>query len=176
MSRQVINHEGKQAFSSFLGWGISTLLLWLLRRKFGGDGSSAQEPSKFTYDNVNSIGSCIPVVIGRGMIKTPIVSYYGDYDYRIYTEEYGVWSGLNIWPMLLSIIIPVLIQSKKSEIIQYTGTATINPDATAPPEQAVIPGTAVSGLGVGTFTIKSNNTKRIFILFRLATYNLLDRR
>ena len=84
MSRDIINHAGKQAFSSFTGWGISTMLLWLLRRSFGNDGSSVQEPSKFTYDNVNAISNAIPVVIGRGMIKTPLVSYYGDYDYKIY--------------------------------------------------------------------------------------------
>lgn len=109
MSRDIINHAGKQAFSSFTGWGISTMLLWLLRRSFGNDGSSAQEPSKFTYDNINAIGSAIPVVIGRGMIKTPLVSYYGDYDYKIYTEEYGAHSKLNVWPMILATLINLIV-------------------------------------------------------------------
>lgn len=85
------------------------MLLWLLRRSFGNDGSSVQEPSKFTYDNVNAIGNAIPVVIGRGMIKTPLVSYYGDYDYKIYTEEYGAHSKLNVWPMILATLINLIV-------------------------------------------------------------------
>ena len=147
------HRAGKNAFRSFLGWGISTLLLWLINRHRNNDNTNDMQPSKYTNDNTNSIGSAIPVAIGRVMIKNPLVSLYGDYDAQIYTEEYGAHSGLNVWPMLLSIIIPVLIQSNQSEVIQYTGNATINPDATAPPEQAVIPETEVSGIGAGSFTI-----------------------
>ena len=124
------HRAGKNAFHAFLGWGVSTLLLWLINRHRNNDNTNDMQPSKYTNDNTNSIGSAIPVAIGRVMIKNPLVSLYGDYDAQIYTEEYGAHSGLNVWPMLLSIIIPVLIQAKKSEVIQYTGNGTINPDAT----------------------------------------------
>ena len=122
MGKRIINNENKNQFSAFLGWGISTMLLWLLRRRFGNDGSSVQEPSKFTYDNVNAIGSAIPVVIGRGMIKTPLVSYYGDYDYKIYTEEYGAHSKLNVWPMILGTLINLIVSiSIPDKVIVHPG-------------------------------------------------------
>lgn len=101
-------------FRSFVGWGVSTLLLWLMNRNnnTGASNGATQEPSKYTNDNTNSIGSSIPVVIGRAMIKSPLVSYYGDFDYRAYTEEYGMHSKLNaraiLWPLILGILMTVI--------------------------------------------------------------------
>ena len=98
-------------FRSFVGWGVSTLLLWLINRhnNTGASNGATQEPSKYTNDNTNSIGSSIPVVIGRAMIKSPLISYYGDFDYRPYTEEYGMHSKLNARAILLPLIIGILL-------------------------------------------------------------------
>ena len=111
------NYAGKMAFSNFLGWGISTLLIWLFNRHHRKDNSStSQQPSDFTSSNVNTIGSPIPVVIGRGMIKSPLISFYGDFKYRIYTEEYGAHSKLDIGSALLQfllMLIPALLTPDK---------------------------------------------------------------
>ena len=97
---------GKSCWNAFLGWGISTLLLWLLNRNNSSSSSdNSQEPSKYTDSNVNQIGSAIPVVLGRATVKNPLVSFYGDFDYRPYTEEYGMHADIS-WS---SILIPLLI-------------------------------------------------------------------
>ena len=73
--------------NSFIGWGISTLLLWLFYRhnRSGSDTSTSQKAANNTTNNTNTIGNPVPFVLGRGMIKNPLVSYYGDFSYRIYT-------------------------------------------------------------------------------------------
>lgn len=103
------HRAGKNAFHAFLGWGVSTLLLWLINRHRNNDNTNDMQPSKYTNDNTNSIGSAIPVAIGRVMIKNPLVSLYGDYDAQIYTEEYGAHSGLNVWPALVMFLIQLIM-------------------------------------------------------------------
>ena len=100
---------GRRAFNAFVGWGISTLLLWLFTRNRGDGNTTSQQASKFTDSNSNQIGSAIPVVLGRALIKNPLISYYGDFRADIYTEEYGAHSGFNLgailWPMVAKLII-----------------------------------------------------------------------
>ena len=100
---------GRRAFNAFVGWGISTLLLWLFTRNRGDGNTTSQQASKFTDSNSNQIGSAIPVVLGRALIKNPLISYYGDFRADIYTEEYGAHSGFNLgailWPMFAKMII-----------------------------------------------------------------------
>lgn len=105
--------------SPWIGWAISTLLLLFIKRKRSSSSSentATQQPSKFTDDTGNQIGNSIPVVIGRAMIKNPLVSYYGDYSYRPYTEEYGLHSDVDAdamwWPIILGIISQVSIPTK----------------------------------------------------------------
>ena len=118
----------KAGFNSLLGWGITTLLLQLFNRNKGGDTSSPQ-PSKYTSDNTNSIGSPIPVAIGRVMIKNPLVSYYGDFGSEPYTEEYGMHSKLDakslLWPLLLGIITMLLTPSHHMvKVVTSAGAGT----------------------------------------------------
>ena len=103
---------------------ISTLLLmWVNRRmrsKF--DNSIEQQPSKYSDSNVNSIGSSIPVALGRVMIKNPLVSYYGDFDYRPYTEEYGAHANLDIGTMLILLLINIIaIITTPDTVVTNTG-------------------------------------------------------
>lgn len=114
--------SGSEGYSShgispWIGWGISTLLLlWMNRKNRTNGDTSNPQPSKFTSDTGNQIGNPIPVVMGRALIKNPLVSFYGDYSYRPYTEEYGMHSKLNvaslIWPILLAIVSMLLTPSK----------------------------------------------------------------
>lgn len=111
-----VESKGRSGLSPWVGWGISTLLLFFLNRHSDSSNTSSQQPSKYTEDNVNCIGQPVPVVLGRAMIKNPLVSYYGDFDNEPYTEEYGMHSGLDaaglLWPFLLSILTALLLPSE----------------------------------------------------------------
>lgn len=111
-----VESKGRSGLSPWVGWGISTLLLFFLNRHSDSSSTSSQQPSKYTEDNVNCIGQPVPVVLGRAMIKNPLVSYYGDFDNEPYTEEYGMHSGLDaaglLWPFLLNILVALLIPSE----------------------------------------------------------------
>lgn len=131
----VINRQRnpyKSMWSSFIGWGISTLLLWLLMRNSSSDDSSStQDPSDFTGGNANQIGSAIPVVIGRAMVKNPLVSYYGDFSYRAYTEEYGMHTEFPWWSIIPTIVLGILaLASQPDKVVgtvqagPYSGTIT----------------------------------------------------
>ena len=114
-----------KGISPWIGWGISTLLLLIMNRKNRNKGDTTnQQPSKFTEHTGGQIGNCIPVVIGRTILKNPLVSYYGDYSWRAYTEDYGMHSKLNvaslIWPILLGIIAFLLMPSEHP-VVTNTG-------------------------------------------------------
>lgn len=90
---------------------------------FGGGGdydfdssANTQQASAFTSDNANTIGSPIPVVLGRAMVKNPLVSFYGDFRADPYTEEYGLHTGLDatalLWPILLGILFSLIAPAK----------------------------------------------------------------
>ena len=103
-------------------WLVSTLLLmWLQRRNRNSSSSTDQQPSKYTDSNVNSIGSPIPAVLGRVMIKNPLCSYYGDFDYRAYTEEYGAHSNLNIWPAVVMFLITIIFAISQKDSVVFVG-------------------------------------------------------
>ena len=95
---------------SWISWGISTLLLLFLNRRDeeNEEETNSQQPSKFTETNVNNIGNPVPVVLGRCLIKNPLISYYGSYRADPYTEEYGMHSEFDaknfLWPILLMIL------------------------------------------------------------------------
>lgn len=130
----------RYAFNTFVGWGVTTLFTWLMNRNSSSssDSESQPQPSDYTSDNSNTLGSTIPVVMGRGLIKSPLISFYGDFDYRPYTEEYGMHSGLSardllwyiIFKSLMYLIMPNIVatpagpgtdeeQGEKNEIILY---------------------------------------------------------
>ena len=110
------NTRSSGGMSPWIGWGISTLLLLFLSRKSAPSNTSNQQPSKYKEDNINCIGQPVPVVLGRAMIKNPLVSYYGDFTSEPYTEEYGMHSGLDatsaLWPVLLNIITMLMAPAK----------------------------------------------------------------
>ncbi|WP_196593348.1 hypothetical protein [Pectinatus sottacetonis] len=42
--------------------------------------------------------------MGRCLIKSPIISYFGDFRSEIYTEEYAAHANFNAWPLVRSLI------------------------------------------------------------------------
>lgn len=140
----------KSVFNSFLGWGATTLLLWLLRRKTGS--GSTIKPDNFKENNTNQIGSAIPVVLGRAMIKDPLVSYYGDFAYRVYTEEYGMYSRFP-WESLIVTILTGILATVSLEVpvtSAVTGTAAPGASVACPfgPGTVTSPST-VTGTATG---------------------------
>ena len=119
--KAVTKKNSSSPFNAFWGWGISTLLLWLLNRNNGS--SSHEEAAKYTSDNTNQIGSPVPVVLGRAMIKNPLVSYYGDFQADAYTEEYGMHTGID-WISLIPIIVLgiITICSTPDKVVTNTGS------------------------------------------------------
>lgn len=89
----------------YIGWGVSTLLLWLLNKGSNSKDEVKQiaEPLSISQ-NATQIGNPVPVVLGRALIKSPIVAYFGDFDYRAYTETYAAHSKFSAWPLVLSLI------------------------------------------------------------------------
>lgn len=116
---------------SFIGWGVSTLLLWLLLRRsrgsFDSDSTSAQQASPYTDSNSNHIGQPIPVVFGRVLIKNPLISYYGSFRADIYTEEYGAHSNLDTWPWILLLLILTQLVAQKDTITFQSGVGIEDP-------------------------------------------------
>lgn len=90
--------------NQYVGWGITTFLLSLLNK----GSNSADEESKADTLNMSSsqtkIGSPIPVVLGRCLVKSPIVSYFGDFRADIYTEEYAAHANFSAWPLVFTFI------------------------------------------------------------------------
>jgi hypothetical protein len=100
--------EKSHGMSPWIGWGVSTLLLMLFNRGKNRGSTTTQKASRFTSDNTNSIGSPIPVALGRVMIKNPIISYYGAFRADPYTEEYGMHSKINVKDILIPLLITII--------------------------------------------------------------------
>ena len=89
----------------YIGWGISTFLLHFLNKGSNSVDEIEQKADALSVSqNETKIGEPIPVVLGRGLIKSPIVSYFGDFDYRAYTETYAAHAEFNAWPLVLALI------------------------------------------------------------------------
>lgn len=132
----------------FLGWGISTLLLWLLRDRRVGDTDNAQQASKFVDGNANSIGSPIPVVLGRATVKNPLVSFYGDFRAEIYTEEYGMHSDLDIASFILPLLLMLINALSVPDTITITAGVVQEVDSSGAAK--AVPGATSIGSGTGT--------------------------
>lgn len=112
----------------FLSYGLTTLLLAFFNDSTESGSTDNQQPSKFTEDNTNQIGSCIPVVLGRALIKDPLVSYYGSFRADPYTEEYGMHTDVDIGDYLIVCLITNLA---------YAFMPKIHPVVSACPGEAI---------------------------------------
>ena len=110
-SRKNTTSAGKRpnrGLDPWVGWGLSTLLLLLFNRSNDSDTEVEQDPNKYEDDNLSMIGTPIPAVIGRVMIKNPLISYYGAWRADIYTEEYGMHTALDWIGILLNLLFSLL--------------------------------------------------------------------
>lgn len=97
------------SLNAYTGWGISTALLWLMNKRSNKDTSSQQDPSNLSVNSsATKIGSPIPVILGRGIIKEPLISYFGDFDYAPYTETYSAHAHFDGKSMVIGLILTVI--------------------------------------------------------------------
>lgn len=89
-------------FNEWVGWSLSTLALRFLNKNSG----SSDEMAKPDDLNITQtkLGSPIPLVLGLSLVKSPLISYYGDFSSRAYTEEYAAHANFNAWPMVFALI------------------------------------------------------------------------
>lgn len=93
------------ALNQYVGYGITTLLLWLINKNSNSKDETASKAATLSVgSNETKIGSPIPVIIGRALVKSPIVAYFGDFSAKPYTETYAAHAKFNAWPLVLSLI------------------------------------------------------------------------
>ena len=132
MARVIKGGSKSFDFSSYIGYFISTLLLFLFRGNNTTD-EVEQKPSKFTQNNGNTIGSAIPAVLGRAMIHNPLVSFYGAAESRIYTEEYGMHSALDVWGFLFPAMTTLIMAVSQKDTVRFVQGKGIETPAVIPP-------------------------------------------
>lgn len=89
----------------FIGWGLTTIALRYLNKRSKSEADSSTPADLNVTESATKIGNPIPVVLGRGMIKSPLISYYGDFESKIYTEEYSAHSNFDAKSLVFSLIL-----------------------------------------------------------------------
>ncbi|MDU2064715.1 MAG: phage tail protein [Sporomusaceae bacterium] len=108
------------AMSPFTGWAVSTFLLWRLGKNNNGSSEQADaKPEELTAAETET-GKPIPVVLGRGLIKNPLTSYFGDFRADIYTEEYAAHASFSAWPIILTGLLSWLLKPKTGDSVDST--------------------------------------------------------
>lgn len=92
------------ALNPYVGWGVSTLLLWFLNKGSNSSSETDYEPEELSITETKT-GTPIPVVMGRTLIKSPLVIYYGDFRADPYTETYAAHANFSAWPIILTMLL-----------------------------------------------------------------------
>jgi hypothetical protein len=90
------------AMNPYVGWAVTTLLSFFLNRSSKSSETSNEPDSLGTAPA--ELGTPVPVVMGRQLVKNPLTIYYGDFSARAYTETYSAHAQFNAWPLVLSLI------------------------------------------------------------------------
>lgn len=112
------------ALNKYIGWGLSTLGLWLLNKRSNSTNelSAGQAQALRVTANDTKIGSPIPAVMGTCLLKSPIIAYFGDFHSKIYTEEYSAHAKFNAWPLVFELILSYIARPFTGHITVAIGT------------------------------------------------------
>lgn len=91
------------AMNPYVGWGVTTFLSWLINKSNKSSSSSSSDPDSLNASPAQ-IGTPVPVVLGRTLLKNPLIIYYGGFRARAYTETYSAHANFSAWPLVLSLI------------------------------------------------------------------------
>lgn len=119
------------AMNPYVGWGVTTLLSWLINKGNKKSNSSSTDPESLNL-SAAQVGTPVPVIMGRTLLKAPLIIYYGDFSAKAYTETYAAHANFSAWPLVLSLI------------ATYIGAAITGHQATP---ATVKPGASVSTSG-----------------------------
>lgn len=143
------------AINPYVGWGVSTLLLWFLNKgSSGSDDQTESDPSELDFSET-AIGTPIPVVIGRTLVKNPLITYWGDFRADRYTETYAAHAEFSAWPLVFSLI---------AQVLSSPATGTTNPGQPVKVSTPQGPGTgATSGPGTNKDTMVTPLIQALFM-------------
>lgn len=98
------------AFNAFVGWSLSSLALYFLNKNSNSTSDSSFEPDSLNVNsNQTKIGSPIPVILGRCLLKSPLVVYFGDFRADRYTETYAAHGNFNAGPLVFALILQYIV-------------------------------------------------------------------
>lgn len=92
------------AMNVYVGWGLSTLALYFMNKRAHSASVQTDPAALQVGTNETKIGSPIPVVLGRCLVKSPIVAYFGDFRADRYTETYAAHAHFNARPLVFALI------------------------------------------------------------------------
>ena len=110
------------SLNPFVGWSITTLLIWMLGKNNNDADKQTQDPEALSITETQA-GTPVSLVMGRTILKDPLVIYYGDFSSEPYTEEYAAHADFSAWPIILTGLLQWLLRPK-------TGT-TATPETAA---------------------------------------------
>lgn len=87
----------------YVGWGVSSLLLYAMNKGSDGSEQTTMEPSELSVTETKA-GTPIPVQLGRTLVKSSLVTYYGDFRAEAYTETYAAHAKFSAWPLVFSLV------------------------------------------------------------------------
>ncbi|VBB05560.1 tip attachment protein j [Lucifera butyrica] len=102
------------AMNPYVGWSVTTLLSWFLNKGSNSSSESDSEPEELSIAETKT-GTPVPVVMGRALIKSPLVIYYGDFRADIYTETYAAHANFSAWPVILTTLLEWMTKPKTGD-------------------------------------------------------------
>ncbi|WP_371374352.1 phage tail protein [Sporomusa aerivorans] len=146
------------AMNKWVGWGLTTLLSYFLNRS---DNDTDSDPSELGAEAAE-LGTPVPVVMGRQIIKSPLTIYYGDFSAKAYTEAYGAWSEFNAWGIILTDILAWSLTPASGTVVtphkhvaETTGTGSNSGGS------VTITGTGNTGTEVPTKQVTATNSSKV---------------
>lgn len=104
------------AMNPYVGWGVTTLLSWLINKSNKDKNNSSNDPDSLNL-SAAQVGTPVPVIMGRTLLKTPLIIYYGDFSARAYTETYAAHANFSAWPILLTMLLEWALKPKTGNAV-----------------------------------------------------------
>jgi len=104
------------SMNPWVGWGITTLLSWLVTGNRDGEGETKQEAAKLSAAQAQ-VGTPVPVIMGKSLFKYPLIIYYGGFRAEPYTETYAAHAKFSAWPMILTTLLEWLTRPKTGQTV-----------------------------------------------------------
>ena len=96
-------------YNGLVGYTVTTFLLSIFNKRSKSNTETQAVASDLSVqDNASKLGNPIPVILGTRLLKSPLVSYFGDFRADLYTEEYSAHAKFDGKGMVLSLILAII--------------------------------------------------------------------